>query len=117
MLCQIYGFDIECARRVSLLHRDIDADDPGVIHANVGDYVSALVSHRDIHWLANFPGEEDRACNGLPPLSAWIQPSEVLSTVRAQIPTLLVPSSELGSSSAMLQTFLSLKKSSPVNCM
>jgi hypothetical protein len=22
----------------------------------VGDYVSAFVSHRDIHWLPNFPG-------------------------------------------------------------
>src|SRR5467141_3047348 len=55
------------------------------------------------------PGRKT-ACNGLAPRSAWIQPSAVLSSVRAQIPTLLVPSSELGSSSAMLQTFLSLKK-------
>src|SRR6476660_4408803 len=52
------------------------------------------------------PGRKT-ACNGLPPRSAWIQPSAVLSIVRAQIPTLLVPTSELGSSSTMLQTFLS----------
>src|SRR5213080_610404 len=56
MLCQICGFDIECARRVSLLHRDINAANPGVVHTNVGDYVSAFVSHRDVHWLPNFPG-------------------------------------------------------------
>src|SRR5258705_3075250 len=51
MLCQICGFDIECARRVSLLQRDINAANPGVIHTNVGDYVSAFVGNRDIHWL------------------------------------------------------------------
>src|SRR2546423_3800174 len=62
------------------------------------------------------PGRKT-ACKGLPPRSAWIQPSTVLSTVRAQIPTALVPKAELGSSSTMLQTSLSVKKSSPVNCM
>ncbi len=56
MLCQIYGFNIECARRVSLLHGDINAANPGVVHANVGDYISAFISHRDIHGLANFQG-------------------------------------------------------------
>ena len=39
MLCQISSFNIECARRVSLLHRDINAANPGVVHTNVGDYV------------------------------------------------------------------------------
>src|SRR6266446_9641474 len=39
MLCQIYGFTIECARRVGLLHRNVAAANPGVIHPNVGDYV------------------------------------------------------------------------------
>src|SRR5437870_11882137 len=58
------------------------------------------------------PGRKT-ACKGLPPRSAWIQPSVVLSTVRAQIPTALVPKAELGSSSTMLQTSLSAKKSSP----
>src|ERR1700730_10041207 len=51
------------------------------------------------------------ACNGLPPLCAWTQPSPVLSTVRAQIPTSLLRRAESGSSSTMLQTFLFLKKS------
>src|SRR5690349_12968817 len=56
MLCQIHGLNIKCSRRVSLLHRDVNAANPGVIHTNVGYYVSTLVSHRDIHWLANFQG-------------------------------------------------------------
>src|SRR5262249_20405220 len=55
------------------------------------------------------PGR-NTACISLPPRSAWTQPCAVLSTVRAQIPTLLVPCSALGSASTMLQTFLSLKK-------
>src|SRR5262249_54918922 len=44
-------------------------------------------------------------------------PSPVLSSVRAQSPTMLVPRAELGSSSTMPQTFLSTKRSSPVNCI
>jgi len=56
MLCQVFRFDIECARRVSLLQSDINAANPAVVHANVGYDVSAFVSHRDVHGLANFTG-------------------------------------------------------------
>jgi len=56
MLRQFLRFDIECARRVSLLHRDIDAADPCVVHTNVRYDVSAFVSHCDVHGLANFRG-------------------------------------------------------------
>src|SRR5207253_1041840 len=62
------------------------------------------------------PGRKT-ACIGLPPRSAWIQPSRVLSSVRAQSPTTLVPKAELGTSRTILHTFLSEKKSSPVNCI
>src|SRR5438552_1592452 len=62
------------------------------------------------------PGRKT-ACIGLPPLSAWIQPSRVFSSVRAHSPTTFVPKAELGTSRTILHTFLSEKKSSPVNCI
>src|SRR5260370_3140184 len=55
MLRQFLRFDIKCARRVSLLHRDIDAADPCVVHTNVRYDVSAFVNHSDVQGLANFP--------------------------------------------------------------
>src|SRR5882672_10089632 len=55
MLCQFFGFNVECARRVSLLHGDINAANPCVVHTNVRNDVSAFVSHCDVHGLANFP--------------------------------------------------------------
>src|SRR5215469_4487005 len=49
MLCQVLRFNIKCPRRVSLLHRDIDAANPRVVHTNVRYDVSAFVSHCDVH--------------------------------------------------------------------
>jgi len=54
LLCQFFRFDVECARRVSLLQSDINAADPAVVHANVGYDVSAFIGYCDIHGLANF---------------------------------------------------------------
>src|SRR5258707_11112342 len=54
MLCQLLRFDLESPRRVGLLHGDIDAANPGIVHANVRYDVSAIVGHRDIHGLAKF---------------------------------------------------------------
>src|SRR5258708_26972387 len=54
MFCQFLRFNVKCARRVSLLHRDINAANPCVVHTNVRYDVSAFVSHCDVHGLANF---------------------------------------------------------------
>src|SRR5437870_13661054 len=48
MLGQFFRFDVECARRVSLLQSDINAADPAVVHANVGYDVSAFIGYCDI---------------------------------------------------------------------
>src|SRR5258708_1586849 len=54
MLCQFLRFNVKCARRVSLLHRDINAANPCVVHTNVRYDVSAFVSHCDVHGLPLF---------------------------------------------------------------
>src|SRR5260370_25737109 len=56
MLGQFFRFNVECARRVSLLHGNINADNPCVVHTNVRYDVSAFVIHCDVHGLGNFPG-------------------------------------------------------------
>src|SRR6185295_4994676 len=56
MLCQFLRFNVKCARRESLLQRDINAANPSVVHTYVRDEVSAFVSHCDVHGLANFTG-------------------------------------------------------------
>src|SRR5260370_19525731 len=56
MLRQLLRFDIKCTRRVSLLHPDIDAAAPCVVHTNVRYDVSTFVSHCDVHGLSNFRG-------------------------------------------------------------
>src|ERR1700730_5200020 len=56
MLCQFLRFDVKCARRVSLLHGDINAAKPCVVHTNVRYDISAFVSLCDVHGLANFSG-------------------------------------------------------------
>src|SRR6266481_715710 len=56
MLCQFLRFNVKCARRVSLLHGDINAANPCVVHTHVRYDFSAFVNHRDVHGLANFPG-------------------------------------------------------------
>ena len=51
------------------------------------------------------------------PRTTWIHtPPSDWTGVRCHIPTFLGPSSELGTSSTTLHTFLPAKKSSPVNC-
>src|ERR1700674_4099 len=55
MLCQFFRFNVECAGGVTLLHGNINAANPCVVHTNVRDDVSAFVSHCDVHGLANFP--------------------------------------------------------------
>src|SRR6202040_397463 len=54
MLCQFLRFNVKCARRISLLHSDINAPNPCVVHTNMRYDVSTFVSHRDLHGLANF---------------------------------------------------------------
>src|SRR5437016_659507 len=49
MLCQFLRFNVKCARRVSLLHRDINAANPCAVHTNVRYDVSTFVSHCDVH--------------------------------------------------------------------
>src|ERR1700691_22806 len=53
MMCEIFSRDIECRRRIGLLLRDIDAADPRAVHAYVGDDISSLVRHRNVHRLAD----------------------------------------------------------------
>src|ERR1019366_805457 len=51
---QVFGRDVEGARGVGLLLRNIDAADPGAVHADVGHEVAALIGHRDVHGLPHF---------------------------------------------------------------
>src|SRR5579862_1713978 len=55
-LCQFLRFYVECARRVGLLQRNIDAADPCIVHPNVRHNISTFVSDCDVHGLANFLG-------------------------------------------------------------
>jgi len=65
------------------LHRDINAANPCVIHTNVGDYVPAFVSYRDIHWLPNF--------HGFLPAALITQPRIVQLYNRHRFPLTIVP--------------------------
>ena len=51
---KILGADVEGARREGLLDRDIDAADPCLVHAYVGDEITAAIGDRDIHRLPQF---------------------------------------------------------------
>src|SRR5438067_462198 len=51
--CQVFGGDVKRARGISLLHGNIDAADPGAIHAHVSHNVAAGIGHGDIHRLAD----------------------------------------------------------------
>src|SRR6266478_4347482 len=76
MLRQLLRFDIKCPRRVSLLHRDIDAADPCVVYTNVRYDVSTFVSHCDVHGLADFRSfllrRADYAAHLLISLHSWV---------------------------------------------
>ena len=54
MAREILSRNIEGARGVSLLHGNVDAADPGAIHAHMSHNVAALVGHGDVHGLADF---------------------------------------------------------------
>src|SRR5438874_4936999 len=50
---QVFGGDIECSGGISLFHGNIDAADPGAIHAHVGHNVAAAIGYGDIHRLSD----------------------------------------------------------------
>jgi hypothetical protein len=54
MRSQILRGNVKGARRVGLLHGNIDAPDPRAVHAHVRDDVAAFIRNRDVHRLANF---------------------------------------------------------------
>jgi len=51
---KLLGADVEGACRECLFDRDIDAADPGIIHAHMGDKVAAAIRDGDIHGLLQF---------------------------------------------------------------
>jgi hypothetical protein len=53
---KILGGDIESARGVRLLLRNIDTSDPGPVHAHVGYDIPAPIGNGDVHRLADFAG-------------------------------------------------------------
>src|SRR5271165_6006490 len=53
---EVFGGDIEGARGVGLLDRDVDRTDPRAVHAHVGDEIAARVSDGDVHGLADLGG-------------------------------------------------------------
>src|SRR5438067_4532214 len=53
VLCQIFGGDVKRARGVGLFHGNVDAADPGAIHAHVSHNVAAGVGYGDVHRLAD----------------------------------------------------------------
>jgi hypothetical protein len=63
MLREIFGGNVESARRKGLVDGDIDTTDPGSIHAHVRHEIPARVGHCDIHRLADFGRFFFRRCN------------------------------------------------------
>jgi hypothetical protein len=59
----------ECARRERLVDRDVDAADPGPVHANVTHKIATAVHHGDIHWLSDFRRFGFRRRDDLPSFS------------------------------------------------
>src|SRR5262245_13127308 len=53
---QILGCYIKGAGSERLVDRNIDAADPGAIHAHVSDKVSAAIGYGDVHGLSDFFG-------------------------------------------------------------
>src|SRR5450631_2692318 len=54
MLCEVLGWDIERAGGKCLIDRDVNAADPGPIHADMGNKISAFIDNRDVHRLSDF---------------------------------------------------------------
>jgi hypothetical protein len=67
MLGEISCSNIEGAGCECLIDRYVDAADPGPIHADMGNKISAFVDYRDVHRLADFSrslfgGADNLAC-------------------------------------------------------
>jgi hypothetical protein len=63
---EVFGGGVEGAGGVGLLDRDVDAAEPGAVHADVGDEVAAGVGDGDVHGLTDcgglgFGGGDDAA--------------------------------------------------------
>jgi hypothetical protein len=54
VVSEIFGRDIEGARRESLVDGNIYTPDPGPVHTNMRDQIPAPVHHGDIHRLLDF---------------------------------------------------------------
>src|SRR5271165_5937783 len=50
---QVLGGDVEGPGRKRLVDGNVDAADPGVVHAHVRDQIAASVSDRNVHGLAD----------------------------------------------------------------
>ena len=55
---EIFRRDVEGPRGVRLLLRDVDAADPGAIHADVGNEVAAFIGNGDVHTTMVGTGRE-----------------------------------------------------------
>ena len=56
VLRQVLGCDVERARRVRFVDRNIYAADPGTVHPHVCDEVCAFVHNSNVHGLSDFRG-------------------------------------------------------------
>src|SRR5271154_1666794 len=63
ILREILRRNIEGAGSVRLVNRDIDATDPGAVHADMGNKVAALVDDGDVHGLSDFTSLPFRGLN------------------------------------------------------
>src|SRR5712691_4889327 len=48
ILCEIHRRNIEGTGSVGLVNRDVDAANPGAVHADMGNKVAAFVHHRNV---------------------------------------------------------------------
>jgi hypothetical protein len=63
MLGEVFRRDIESAGSERLVNRNVDASDPGSVHTDVRNQVSAAIDDGDVHRLLNFLGFLFRCCN------------------------------------------------------
>src|SRR5882757_7684961 len=55
VLCKLLGADVEGSSRECLVDRDVDAAQPGAIHAHVRHEIAAFVRYSDVHRLPDLP--------------------------------------------------------------
>jgi hypothetical protein len=53
---QVFGGNIEGTRGKGLFDGNIDAADPGPVHAHVSHQISSGIDYRNVHGLAYFRG-------------------------------------------------------------